>query len=252
MQPLSTVIPEVTIHNNRPVTTSIAVAGFFGKQHKDVLRKIDTLDSSPSFNRRNFAPVEYTDTKGEKRPAYEMTRNGFIFLVMGFTGKKAAAFKEAYIAEFDRMEAQLYQRAAKASKDALIPLRNALDVLIKSKGITLYNAHTLIQQRFNVASITDLKNEEVPEAIEYCHRVVLSGELLPRTEVIVATPQHDAELLALAEDAFSLIKEMDFAFELLGAAATRAEGRLFWSLMAMRKHVTTIAHGMVRKAGFPN
>ncbi|HGJ5890835.1 MAG TPA: Rha family transcriptional regulator [Arsenophonus apicola] len=38
---------------------------------------------------------------------YEMTKNGFIFLVMGFTGKKAAQFKEAYIAEFDKMESEL-------------------------------------------------------------------------------------------------------------------------------------------------
>ncbi|HCM1919319.1 TPA: Rha family transcriptional regulator, partial [Salmonella enterica subsp. salamae serovar 28:r:e,n,z15] len=36
--------------------------------------------------------------------------NGFVFLVMGFTGKKAAAFKEAYIAEFDRMENELIQK----------------------------------------------------------------------------------------------------------------------------------------------
>ncbi|MGK5614918.1 Rha family transcriptional regulator, partial [Proteus mirabilis] len=34
-------------------------------------------------------------------------KDGFIFLVMGFTGKKAVQFKEAYIAEFNRMEAQL-------------------------------------------------------------------------------------------------------------------------------------------------
>ncbi|EOL3954581.1 Rha family transcriptional regulator, partial [Escherichia coli] len=34
----------------------------------------------------------------------------FVFLVMGFTGKKAAAFKEAYIAEFDRMEKQLWEQ----------------------------------------------------------------------------------------------------------------------------------------------
>ena len=34
------------------------------------------------------------------------------FLVMGFTGKRAAAFKKAYIAEFDRMEEELRQNNA--------------------------------------------------------------------------------------------------------------------------------------------
>ncbi|EED0303774.1 transcriptional regulator [Escherichia coli] len=101
--------PDVTIENGRAVTTSIAVAEFFRKMHKNVIQKIDTLECSPEFNRLNFKPVTYTDAKGEKRPMYQITKNGFVFLVMGFTGKKAAAFKEAYIAEFDRMEAELHQ-----------------------------------------------------------------------------------------------------------------------------------------------
>ncbi|HAM4872748.1 TPA: Rha family transcriptional regulator, partial [Escherichia coli] len=45
---------------------------------------------------------------------------GFVFLVMGFTGKKAAAFKEAYIAEFDRMEAELRQNNTPPT-DKIIP-----------------------------------------------------------------------------------------------------------------------------------
>lgn len=102
--------PEVTIENGRAVTTSVAVAEYFRKMHKDVLKKIDNLDCSAEFNERNFAPVDYTDAKGEKRPTYQITKNGFVFLVMGFTGKKAAAFKEAYIAEFDRMENELRQQ----------------------------------------------------------------------------------------------------------------------------------------------
>ncbi|EPX4070212.1 Rha family transcriptional regulator, partial [Shigella flexneri] len=62
----------------------------------------------------------YTDAKGEKRPMYQITKNGFVFLVMGFTGKKAAAFKEAYIAEFDRMEAELRQNNTPPA-DKMIP-----------------------------------------------------------------------------------------------------------------------------------
>ncbi|EBW3412606.1 Rha family transcriptional regulator [Salmonella enterica] len=99
--------PQVTVENGRAVITSVAVAEYFRKMHKDVLKKIDNIDCSVEFNERNFAPVEYIDAKGEKRPAYQITKNGFVFLVMGFTGKRAAAFKEAYIAEFDRMENEL-------------------------------------------------------------------------------------------------------------------------------------------------
>ncbi|EAQ9962082.1 transcriptional regulator [Salmonella enterica] len=102
--------PEVTIENGRAVTTSVAVAEYFRKLHKNVIQKIETLECSPEFTRLNFQPSEYTDATGRTLPAYQITKNGFVFLVMGFTGKKAAAFKEAYIAEFDRMENELRQQ----------------------------------------------------------------------------------------------------------------------------------------------
>ena len=97
----------ISLHQGQPVTTSLKVAELFGKQHKDVLRKIATLDCSKDFNERNFALVTYQDGKGEARPAYEMTKDGFIFVVMGFTGAKAAATKEAYINAFNWMAEQL-------------------------------------------------------------------------------------------------------------------------------------------------
>ncbi|EEQ7042470.1 transcriptional regulator [Escherichia coli] len=101
--------PDVTIENGLAVTTSVAVAEFFRKLHKNVIQKIEALECSSEFTELNFKPSEYTDSTGRKLPMYQITKNGFVFLVMGFTGKKAAAFKEAYIAEFDRMEAELRQ-----------------------------------------------------------------------------------------------------------------------------------------------
>ncbi|EDQ2390388.1 transcriptional regulator [Salmonella enterica subsp. enterica] len=99
--------PQVTVENGRTITTSVAVAEYFRKPHKDVLAKISRLDCSVEFTERNFSPSEYTDSTGRTLPMYQITKNGFVFLVMGFTGKRAAAFKEAYIAEFDRMENEL-------------------------------------------------------------------------------------------------------------------------------------------------
>ncbi|MFI0621342.1 Rha family transcriptional regulator [Escherichia coli] len=112
--------PDVTIKNGRAVTTSIAIAEFFGKRHERVLDKIRNLDCSAKFTEHNFVLSEYTDSTGRKLPMYQITKNGFVFLVMGFTGKKAAAFKEAYIAEFDRMEAELHQNNT-PSADKIIP-----------------------------------------------------------------------------------------------------------------------------------
>lgn len=89
--------PEITIINGQAVTSSLAVAEYFRKPHKDVLAKISRMDCS----------VEFTDSTGRTLPMYQITKNGFVFLVMGFTGKRAATFKEDYIAEFDRMENEL-------------------------------------------------------------------------------------------------------------------------------------------------
>lgn len=80
------------------------------KQHKDVLRAIRNLECSSDFNERNFAPVEFIDefpNITERRIEYHMTRDGFTFLVMGFTGKEAAIWKEKYIAAFNAMEQRL-------------------------------------------------------------------------------------------------------------------------------------------------
>ncbi|KAA5920921.1 Rha family transcriptional regulator [Pantoea sp. VH_4] len=109
MLSIPTKIPQISIHAGQAVTTSTAVADFFHKRHDDILKKIRVLDCSEDFTARNFAVSDYQDSTGRRLPMYEMTKDGFTFLVMGFTGKKAAAFKEAYIAEFNRMEAELHR-----------------------------------------------------------------------------------------------------------------------------------------------
>ena len=117
--------PDVTIENGRAVTTSVAIAEFFGKQHHHVVQKIESLECSEQFLTSNFSRVKF-EHRGNTYNAYQITKNGFVFLVMGFTGKKAAAFKEAYIAEFDRMETELHQNN--------IP---SPDKIIKGDGRTL-------------------------------------------------------------------------------------------------------------------
>ncbi|HMW50207.1 MAG TPA: Rha family transcriptional regulator [Marinagarivorans sp.] len=102
----------VTIHGDCPTTNTLIIAEYFGKQHKDVMRDLRALmaDCGEDFNGRNFAPVEYYDKKGEKRPMYEVTRDGFALLAMGFTGSKATKLKIAFIQEFSRMESDLKNR----------------------------------------------------------------------------------------------------------------------------------------------
>ena len=93
----------VLIKNQSAITTSILVAEKFERNHRDILRAIKKLDCSADFTERNFTLSEYEDSTGRKLPMYQMTKDGFIFLVMGFTGSKAAKFKEDYINAFNEM-----------------------------------------------------------------------------------------------------------------------------------------------------
>ena len=83
---------------------SLIVAQMFERRHDNVLRDIKTLDCSNEFRRLNFEESSYINEQGKKQPCVNMTRDGFTFLVMGYRGKKAARFKEAYIRRFNEME----------------------------------------------------------------------------------------------------------------------------------------------------
>lgn len=100
--------PIVFERGGKIVANSRDIATVFDKNHRDVLKGIRKLiELRPDLNRRNFALVELPDEKGELRPAYDMDRDGFTLLAMGFTGEKALDFKLRYIAAFNAMEAAL-------------------------------------------------------------------------------------------------------------------------------------------------
>lgn len=101
----------VSVNDGKVVTTSLQVAEHFQRPHKDVLSSIRKLDCSPIFQERNFSLSFYhrqlLNGGYKKEPMYYLTRDGFTFLAMGFTGKIAARFKEAYINAFNEMEERL-------------------------------------------------------------------------------------------------------------------------------------------------
>ena len=108
--------PVVTVVDGNVTTLSTDVAIFFEKNHRDVVRAIEkVLETCPPACVRNFAQTEVSREsplkKGTfiKSKAYRLTRDGFTFLAMGFTGARAQEFKWAYIDAFNKMEAALRQ-----------------------------------------------------------------------------------------------------------------------------------------------
>ncbi|WP_252109001.1 MULTISPECIES: Rha family transcriptional regulator [unclassified Halomonas] len=99
----------VAADNGAAVTTSMKIAEYFGKRHKDVLRRIKTLRCSKEFAERNFALCFHINKlqNGKRTPVYKITRDGFFFLAFGFTGEKADVIKEAYINAFNWMADRL-------------------------------------------------------------------------------------------------------------------------------------------------
>lgn len=127
----------VTVKGDHPTTNTLIIAEHFGKQHKHVMRGIRELiaECPEEFSRSNFGLAEYYDDQGKKRPMYEITRDGFMLLSMGFTGTNATRLKIAFIEEFNRMEAALHQPMPRPGQVEEVKARRAREELLKARPL---------------------------------------------------------------------------------------------------------------------
>ena len=102
----------VKIDGNHITTDSKIIADVFGKKHSHILRDIQSLDIPDDFRESNFGLSSF-HSGTRNYPMYNITRDGFTLLAMGFTGKKAMEWKIKYIAAFNAMEAELRKRQDK-------------------------------------------------------------------------------------------------------------------------------------------
>ena len=116
----------VFIEGGKTVTDSLTIAEVFGKEHKHVLRDIRELECSEDFTQSNFGLSTYKDPTGRLLSKYIITQDGFSFLVMGYTGREAARFKEMYIQEFNRMRDKLNRLPADPVKALMQATHNLL------------------------------------------------------------------------------------------------------------------------------
>lgn len=178
------------IHQNgeRLFVSSLDISNHFGKQHKDVLRAIRDLECSQQFNRRNFALVEYQDAKGESRPAYEITRDGFTFLCMGFTGPQAALWKERYIAAFNQMESTLRGQPPALRHDMALAreigqLKDALAA--QQKTIAAISRQLLLARDREIRALRQRLADEAQRRIDRV--ILLEAAGAPRSQIAVET-----------------------------------------------------------------
>lgn len=100
---------EIIIKNSGGTLTvpSMQVAENFGKEHRNVLQAIESIKAENSAVTPMFIESTYQAGTGKNYKCYELTRDGFSLLVMGFTGKKALEWKLKYIEAFNTMESRL-------------------------------------------------------------------------------------------------------------------------------------------------
>jgi Rha family phage regulatory protein len=108
--------PRIAVKGKEVTTTSLAIADHFERLHKDVMKAIRARleDLDVDYHRRNFAlmfrEVVIGNGAVRKEPYYRMTRDGFVFIAMAFTGRKAAQWQVAYINAFNSMEQSLLKK----------------------------------------------------------------------------------------------------------------------------------------------
>ena len=201
----------VEIIGGKPTTTSLDVAKHFRKQHKDVLKSIANLECSPEFTQRNFAPCTRPGSNNKPEPYFRMTRDGFTFLCMGFTGKEAARWKEAYINAFNKMEQAIIEQPEILSHNHL--LQFAIKTLDLMRDHTLGEparprTEQVVCNYLAVESLNAATPEQIKQALNFLQGQIIGEGVAAKSLPSVAGSSiakdllygllrsaHDAELL---------------------------------------------------------
>ena len=205
--------------NNEALTDSYKITKVFGKLHKNVIRDIRMLDCSNEFRKLNFDLsfiIRDLPNGGHKKEEYyTMTKDGFTFLVMGYTGAKAARFKEAYISAFNRMEKKLREKSQGQLDD---------DIDVSKYG------------RKELAQLLIESDEELGEALEQLDRkkeevAVLKYRLEQMQQALSgkeSVPEEPEEQSVSKKGLTDILKRLERMEKIVSAFAGDGEGMKEW------------------------
>lgn len=239
--------PTVTLVDNRPATTSLDIAEHFGKRHDHVCRDIRRIcaETPEKFHAPNFGEMSRTVKIGngaEREETYfTVYFDGFILLVMGYTGKKALGMKLAYIEAFNAMREELEHRKEPVSNPDKLPTPDAplthdqqctLQAIVRAKvealpreqrGGLYPKTWSRFNNHFRLAKYCQLPQSRMSEAVAYLTQ-------LDVTEGKQALP---ADMHTGRKDALRKIQSL-----MAGVGAARDVVRLFCHPGGKSMHMT--------------
>lgn len=198
--------PVVTVVDGNVTTLSTDVATFFEKEHSKVIRSIENILSTVSEDRvRNFAQTVVTRSNPSggapiKSKAYRLTRDGFTFLAMGFTGARAQEFKWAYIDAFNKMEAALRQcPIATLTVQQRYEIQAEVGKKVKETGRSYADVYQALRTRFKVRKFTEILAKDFDLAISFIRALqpVSAGVLTGKDRAQIAFADRYSEQFSL-------------------------------------------------------
>lgn len=161
MQPV-----KITMTNGTACVSSLQVADDFGKRHADVLEAIEKMKTENSAIMNMFIESTYKVPGNRKSyKCYDITRDGFSLLVMGFTGKEALNWKLRYIEAFNKMEQHIriqYDAMHQLEVQAKADRATAMRINAENRRMKMLLDHPEMQKLSPVA-ITSLVAQETSE-----------------------------------------------------------------------------------------
>lgn len=179
----------ISIVDGRAMTTSLKIAEKFGKEHKDVLRKI--REKMNLFTERNFTLSEFIDTTGRKLPMYELDRDFTTFLIMGFTGKQADKWKLDYINAFNTMEDMLKTGGVNNISVA----KGEIELFETTARILNLNDNSKLLCVHNIYENNGLRHDYLPQYTESKDQLLSATELLKRNNINISAVKFNKIML---------------------------------------------------------
>lgn len=171
--------------------------------YRDAIEKLDEDEKG----------VALTDTLGGKQEMAVVSESGMYTLILRCReavkkGSIPHRFRKWVTAEV-LPQIRKTGSYSKTTVDQRTGLRNAVNMLVGKKALMYNEAYNLVHQRFNVGSIEDLTAEQLPQAVEYVHKIYLDGELIIDTPKERTHSINDARLLNIVSMWFALYNSLD-------------------------------------------